>query len=308
MRLWFSHNSGVTLREQLVTQIILGILSGELAPGQRLPSTRELARRFRLHPNTVSSGYRQLQSERWVEFSHGSGVYVSRKKPEASGSAALALDRLILNLFRSAKDLSMPLSLVRSRLRQWLEMQPPDHFLFIEQDEELRRIVAFEMERAVTFPVRCCGIEDITNSHSLEGAIPVALPNRAKIVQQVLPAGIELITLSVRSVPASLTNWLPAPPGALVGVASSWPGFLKFARTMLLAAGFHSDGLLFRDARKTDWRRGLKQSAAIVCDSLVAAQLVTGPRAIIFPLLAESSIAELRRYQDFVERPLAARM
>ena len=54
MRLWFAHKSGVALCEQLVTQIILGILSGELAPEQRLPRTRELARRFRLHPNTVS--------------------------------------------------------------------------------------------------------------------------------------------------------------------------------------------------------------------------------------------------------------
>ena len=60
MQLWFSPKSSVTLREQLVTQIILAILSDDLRPGQRLPSTRELARRFRLHPNTVSAGYRLL--------------------------------------------------------------------------------------------------------------------------------------------------------------------------------------------------------------------------------------------------------
>jgi GntR family transcriptional regulator len=53
MQLWFSRRSDVSLRDQLVTQIILGILGRELAPGERLPSTRQLARRFRLHPNTV---------------------------------------------------------------------------------------------------------------------------------------------------------------------------------------------------------------------------------------------------------------
>ena len=37
MQLWFSHESTVTLREQLVTQIILAILSDDLRPGQRLP-------------------------------------------------------------------------------------------------------------------------------------------------------------------------------------------------------------------------------------------------------------------------------
>ena len=148
MQLWFARGSEVIIREQLVTQVILGILSDDLAPGQRLPSTRELARRFRLHPNTVSAGYRQLERERWVEFRHGSGVYVRERKPELAPSSALALDQLIAKLFRSARKLGAPLSTVRSRLRQWLELQPPDHFLLIEPEEELRRIVAKEIGRA----------------------------------------------------------------------------------------------------------------------------------------------------------------
>jgi DNA-binding transcriptional regulator YhcF (GntR family) len=78
MQLWFAHRSEVSIREQLVTQIVLGILSNDLAPGQRLPSTRELARRFQLHPNTVSAGYRQLERDQWVELRHGSGGLSAR--------------------------------------------------------------------------------------------------------------------------------------------------------------------------------------------------------------------------------------
>ena len=40
MRLWLSKSSEVPLREQLVTQIRLGIISGDLSTRQRLPSTR----------------------------------------------------------------------------------------------------------------------------------------------------------------------------------------------------------------------------------------------------------------------------
>jgi GntR family transcriptional regulator len=76
MQLWFSRQSDISIREQLATQIVLAIVSGELTPGQRLPSTRELARRFRLHPNTVSAGYKQLEKSNWLEFRKGSGVYV----------------------------------------------------------------------------------------------------------------------------------------------------------------------------------------------------------------------------------------
>ena len=303
MQFWFARGSEVSIREQLVTQVMLGILSDDLAPGQRLPSTRELARRFHLHPNTVSAGYRQLERGRWVEFRRGSGVYVRAIKPEMPPSPALALDQMIARLFRSARKLGVSLPALRSRLRQWLDLQPPDHFLLIEPDQELRRILAAEMAQAVTFPVESCGLDNCPKP--LRGGIPVALPNREAAVRQLLPEGTDLLPLQIRSVTASLAGYLPAPASALVGVASRWPQFLKVARAMLTAAGFHPDTLIFRDARQANWQRGLRQTAAVVCDFLTAAELPPGCRAIPFPLLSESSVEELRRYEKFICEPLA---
>src|SRR5215212_7824652 len=103
MRLWLSKNSEVPLREQLVTQIVLGIVSGDLQPGQRLPSTRELARRFSIHSNTVSAAYRELSERGWVEMRKGSGIYVKAHASGALPETALELDQLIavfLNLAR----------------------------------------------------------------------------------------------------------------------------------------------------------------------------------------------------------------
>jgi GntR family transcriptional regulator len=302
MQLWFARRSEVSIREQLVTQVVLGILGGDLAPGQRLPSTRELARRFHLHPNTVSAGYRQLARDRWVEHRRGSGVFVRATKPEVSDSSALALDQMITSLFRSARTQGVSLPALRSRLRQWLELQPPDHFLLIEPEEELRRIVAAEIQQAVDMPVQSCGLQD--SPEALDGSIPVVLPNRLAAVRQALPDGTELLTLRFRSVVSSLGHWLPAPSGTLVGIASRWPDFLKLARTMLNAAGFAPDSLVFRDARKPNWTRGLKQTAAVLCDSVTALELPTGCRAIPFSLLAEPSIEELRRYVEFIRRPI----
>ena len=304
MQLWFARGNEVTIREQLVTQIILGILSDDLSPGARLPSTRELARRFHLHPNTVSAGYRQLERERWVEFRRGSGVYVTERKPELAPSSELALDRLISRLFRSARDLGAPLATVRSRLRQWLELQPPDHFLLIEPDQELRRILSTEIRQAVAFEVEGCGLDDCPRNP--DGAIPVALPNRAAAARQALSGSIDLLTLQVRSVPTSLAGWLPAPSGALIGIASGWANFLKLAHTILNATGFHPDALVFRDTRKANWQLGLQQTAAVVCDSVTATRLPSGCRAIPFQLLSESSIAELRHYVEFIRSPLTS--
>jgi DNA-binding transcriptional regulator YhcF (GntR family) len=304
MQLWFAHQSAVTLREQLVTQIILGILSDDLPAGQRLPSTRELARRFRLHPNTVSAGYRQLERERWVEFRRGSGCYVRNTKPESAITPSRALDQLIAELLRDARKLGLSLATVRARLRHWFDLQPPDHFLLIEPDEELRRILAVEMQQVVALPVRSCGLQDLQLSPELVGAIPVALAGKEKPVRQALPDGADLLALQVRSVPTSLSGWLPAPPGVLLGIASRWPGFLKLARTMLTAAGFDSDTLVFRDARKANWQRGLKETAAVVCDLLTAAELPKKTLIVPFPLVSELSLAELRRYEQFISSPL----
>jgi hypothetical protein len=181
-------------------------------------------------------------------------------------------------------------------------LQPPDHFLLIEPDEELRRILATEIACAVKLTVQSCGTEDC--SKSLDGSIPVALLNRVATAKQLLPEGTDLLTLQVRSVPTSLAGYLPAPAGALVGVASRWPEFLRVARAVLNAAGFHPDSLLFCDAREPNWQRGLKQTAAVVCDSLTAAEIPAGCRAIPFSLLSETSIEELRRYEAFIHQPI----
>jgi hypothetical protein len=87
---------------------------------------------------------------------------------------------------------------------------------------------------------------------------------------------------------------------------SGYPTFLTLARTILQAAGFHPDALVFRDARKANWQRGLQQTAAVVCDTVTATLLPAGCRAIPFPLLSETSIAELRRHVAFIQNPLSS--
>lgn len=302
MQFWFARGSEVPIREQLVTQVILGILSHDLKAGQRLPSTRELARRFQLHPNTISAGYRQLARDRWVEFRRGSGVYIRSGKPEAAATPALALEQMIARLVRSARKIGISLPDVRIRLRQWLELQPPDHFLLVEPDEELRKILAEEVGRAVKFPIRSAGLEDCPRKP--DSAVVIALPNRVGALRSILPPGTEILALQVSSVPTSLAGYLPAPSGALVGVASRWPEFLKVARAVLNAAGFHPDGLIFCDARQSNWQRGLKETAAVVCDVLTQEELPAGCRAIPFSLLSETSVAELQACERFIAQPV----
>src|ERR1051326_4203773 len=76
MKLWLSKSSEVPIQVQLTTQFVLGIVSADLAPGERLPSTSELARRFNIHANTIRAAYRELAQRGWVDWRQGSGFYV----------------------------------------------------------------------------------------------------------------------------------------------------------------------------------------------------------------------------------------
>lgn len=296
MRLWFSPDSEVPIYRQLVTQMVLAILSGDLQPGERLPSTRELARRFRVHPNTISAGYRQLVTEGWAEYRHGSGVYV-RTNAQAPTTPAQILDQHISSFFRAVRELDLPTAEVRQRVAQWLASPPPDHFLVIDPDPELREILLTEIRQLTTFPVAGVSLEDGARPEALRGAIPLCRPSKTNMVQAILPAGIELITLQIRSANAWLAPSLPSLQDQLLGVVSHWPEFLTIARTMLAAVGVNPDLLVLRDTHRPRWTRGLDQTAGIICDVLTAntRSLPTGPRLFVFSLLADSARAELER-------------
>src|SRR5260221_8559327 len=72
----------VALHTQLYRQLRDAILTGRLAAGARLPSTRDLARELEVSRNTTLEAFTQLSSEGYLEGHVGSGTYVSRQLPD----------------------------------------------------------------------------------------------------------------------------------------------------------------------------------------------------------------------------------
>src|SRR5258708_11448131 len=58
------------------------ILERRIAPGARLPATRDLAQEYELSRATVVTAFEQLKSEGYVEGKVGAGTYVSQVLPE----------------------------------------------------------------------------------------------------------------------------------------------------------------------------------------------------------------------------------
>lgn len=299
MRLWFSAASEVPIYRQLATQVQLAVLSGDLKPGERLPSTRELARRFSIHPNTVSAGYRQLVRDGWVEYRHGSGVYIQSEAAPAQTPEQI-LDQRIVEFFKTVRELRLPAVAIRQRVAEWISAPPPDHFVLIDPDVEAREILLTEIRKLTTWPAAAISIEEARKPEAMLAAIPLCRPSKTKIVRTVLPAGTELIPLQIRSAQQWLNPELPSLKGKLVGVVSSWVDFREIARTMLAAAGVDPDLLVVRNPHRPRWQRGLDQTGAIICDAHTAAarELPKGPRVFEFSLLADAFQIELGKFSD----------
>src|SRR6185436_8644210 len=75
-------SSTTSLYRQLYDHLRNAILSGRLAPGTRLPSTRELASELNIARNTVLNTFEQLYAESYLERRVGDGTYVSHQLPD----------------------------------------------------------------------------------------------------------------------------------------------------------------------------------------------------------------------------------
>ncbi|WP_179221843.1 PLP-dependent aminotransferase family protein [Inquilinus limosus] len=69
------------LQTQIYDQLKASILSGDAAPGSRLPSSRALADQFAIARNTVLLAYEQLLAEGYLESRPGAGTFVGAALP-----------------------------------------------------------------------------------------------------------------------------------------------------------------------------------------------------------------------------------
>ena len=295
MRLWISKSSEVPIREQLVTQIVLGIVSNDLKVAERLPSTRDLARRYDIHANTVSSAYRELARRGWVEFRKGSGVYVLPRNDEPIENG-LALDQLIARFFRNLREEGYSLAEIQAGVQRSLSVQRPDHFLLMETDPELRAILVAEIAAATNVKVKGVGREEADGA--LTGAMPVVLYGHMVQFADRIKPETDVLVLHSASVVERMRGQTRPSRDALVAVVSRWPEFLRWARTMLVAAGLDADALSFRDARERNWEKGLRSAAFVITDSLRAPRIPAGCEVKVFRVLAETSLREIRDYAE----------
>jgi DNA-binding transcriptional regulator YhcF (GntR family) len=87
------HESSVTLYEQLRTQIIEQVKSGELIAGTKLPTVRRLATDLGVAPYTVARVYRVLEQDGFLETRGRNGTVISARDDTAESILQLAANQ-----------------------------------------------------------------------------------------------------------------------------------------------------------------------------------------------------------------------
>jgi len=279
------------MREQLVTQVVLGVASGDLKVGEKLPSRQEISRRFKIHANTVSSAYQELTEQGLIEFRQGSGFYVN----EASENLGdrVELDALITKFFQTAQSLGFAPDEITESLEKKLNSKTPKSFLVIESDRPLREILIDEIQRFTGRKVFGISVEDFENEHLDRDSNFVALFDEKQNIDAFLEADQTCHYLKVGSVSHAMHGETRPADDDLIAVVSGWKNFLTYSKTLLVAAKVNGDSILLRSTQDENWKRGLEGAAIIICDSVTQKSLVSYRDVRAFRLISDESINEL---------------
>lgn len=293
MKFWITKNSEVTVHEQIVTQVRVGIATGDLRPGDRMPSAREVARRFGIHANTVTAAYRELAASGDIELRRGSGTFVAdiaESQNGRSSSLEAAVAELGAMLVRSGHSPAK----VSEAFGRWAATSAGVVYL-LEPNDGLYRVLAFELGESLG-----CGVERSepaeVSERLGEGNIVAALPDEFEKLDGDEAADARAVRLRANSITQALSGERRPASDELIGVVSFWDDFAAFARVYLAAAGIDIETLVIRSASDANWASGLAVCSVVICDAAAGAMLGNDDRRRVFRLISDESLDQLRGF------------
>lgn len=110
MNININNSSTVPLYEQIQNQIKTQILNGTLAPGEGLPSIRNLAKELKVSIITSKRAYEELEKEGFVETVTGKGTFVAKQNTERMKEIMLyEIENKLEEIIKQAKAVGVSL-------------------------------------------------------------------------------------------------------------------------------------------------------------------------------------------------------
>lgn len=286
MKLWVTKRSAVSIRDQLKAQVTLAIAGGDLSEGDKLPSIRTVARRFKIHQNTVANVYRELEEEGLLTLRRGSGAFVRSKQ-----RSSRPLSSIVSSFLKTAAAEGYTEDDVRDYFRAAVR-RGCSKVVVLDSDAGLREVLMEEIRTKLKIAVQGASPDDPFDPDP--DACYAALSDEQPKLGRLAGGGSRLILLTANSVLDALASSMRPEEKDLIAVVSRWNDFLQIARIMFAAADLSEDRILVR-RRHANWKRGLDAASIIVCDAATAKQLDQDERLRVFNIISPASMEEIAR-------------
>ncbi|HEX7737065.1 MAG TPA: PLP-dependent aminotransferase family protein [Ktedonobacteraceae bacterium] len=227
------------LHRQLYDRLRHAILSGQLHPGQALPSTRALASESGVSLNTVSNAYEQLCAEGYIERRVGQGTRVARDLPEIfflpkgvppSNTAPDERRHATSLLSHLGEDLTRQAPV--SSIQTYLRPTPPRAFRTGVPD-----LRAFPFQQWSQVAAHCARslLRDMAHYQEIAGYYPLreAISNHVSITRGVHCQAEQVILVPGAQAALDIAARLLLNPGDLAWIEN--PGYLGAQRALLNA-------------------------------------------------------------------------
>lgn len=96
--------------QQLIERITGSIISGEMQPGEKLPSVREYAVEVGVNANTMQRVYKELEQMEITETKRGQGSFVTEDIEKISGLRDEMKEQLVLSFIQNVQALGFSTS------------------------------------------------------------------------------------------------------------------------------------------------------------------------------------------------------
>ena len=289
MEIRINRKSEIPLRRQLVDQIIFSIATKQLEPGESLPSVRELARRLKIHRNTISQAYRDLESRGWLVAKRGCRVIVQARGKQTHTAASRDLDDLLNATIQVAREQGYTLTRLTECVERRSELAPPDRILVVENEPGLRMLLQEEIRPAFHKPVDGCSLADlVANPRLAIGALPVVPHFAIAEVSPFLSKGIPAIPLAFSTADEQLKVVRMLEHPSVIGVISVSRTFLKTALTILSPVAGERHSLHGYDF-PLESSGALKAADVVFADS-IASQHVKHKKLFPYHLIRRNSL------------------
>lgn len=106
---------------QIEEQIKFLITSGQVKPGDQLPTVRELADALEINFNTIARVYRRLDQQGFVSSQRGRGCYVLDRETPIEQERQQQFEQMAESFVRQSLDLGIDKESIRSEVLRLLK-------------------------------------------------------------------------------------------------------------------------------------------------------------------------------------------